>query len=84
MDETYVGSSQRRTSHDSGGRGNLIHDGYGTREYTTVSGIHRNDGNPGGIASTRCVDKEYRLRAIALSAGLFFSGIVFTVIQIIR
>lgn len=83
MNETNVGATEGRYSHSHGGGWDFLHDDYRTREHATVSGLHRNDGTTGRIASPRIVDQGYRLKAAALSGGLCISGIVYTVIQFV-
>lgn len=84
VNETKLGTIQGRISDDSGGRRNLLHDGNQSRGYATVSSVYRNDGATGTNSSSRYVDQEYRIRIFAYSAGLFLSGIIFSVIQIVR
>lgn len=84
MDETKLGTTQRRIPDYSGGSRNFVHDSNRTREYAAVSSVYWNDGDSSNVSSPRCVDKDYRIRVIAYSTGLFLSGILFTVIQLVR
>lgn len=83
MDETNVGGTKRRYSYDYGDRGNFIHDIDGTRKQLALVDVHRNDWNPSDNTSSRNHEWEYKVKIAAISAGLFFSGIIFSVIQVI-
>lgn len=83
MDDSYVGASQGRYSHGNGDRRNFVHDTVGTREHIAFAHVHGNDRNSSGITHSRSAHWEYRVKAAALSGGVFLSGIVYTVISIV-
>lgn len=83
MDDSFVGTRQGRHSNSNGDRWNFVHDINGTREQLAIDHVYRNDRNPSSNTHSRTAEWEYKVRAAALSGGVFIAGVIFSVIEIV-
>ena len=84
MNETHVGRGQGYPSYGHGNIGNLVHDGNGSREPLTVDDVYRNDRDTGTVSPTRSKEWTYKVRATAISIGLFSSGFAYFIVELVK
>lgn len=84
MNDSQMGSGQGHNSYGYGDRGNIVHDVYGPRESLTVGSVYRNDRNARTVSPSRSREWSYKVRATAISVGVFLSGFAYVIVEMVK
>lgn len=84
MNDSQMGSGQGYNSYGHGDRGNIVHDVYRSRESFTVGSVYGNDRNARTVTPSRSREWSYKVRATAISVGVFVSGFAYVIVEMVK